>query len=278
MRHYRNSLASRAFSSLLALGAGLSSAGAKAGVGDLLVAPTRVVLESSRGTEVVLNNIGADTANYRISLELRRMKPNGDLEEVPLEQANDHEKKTLEIISYAPRRVTLPPNQPQAIRVGIRNADDLPDGEYRAHMVFRAIPDATPVISTNNEKALSIKLIPIYGVVIPIIIRHGNLQVSAQITEAHLEAKAAAGLLDITMLRSGTRSVYGNIRVLHSGVAKPLFEAKGIAVYAEIGQRVVGLPLNAEQTTALRGPVTIEYREPDDLGGGLISSFQTELR
>ena len=32
--------------------------GAEAGVGDLLVAPTRIVLDGRKGTEVVLNNIG----------------------------------------------------------------------------------------------------------------------------------------------------------------------------------------------------------------------------
>ncbi|MGN6288439.1 MAG: fimbrial biogenesis chaperone, partial [Sphingopyxis terrae] len=38
--------------------------------GDLLVAPTRVILDGSRGTEVVLNNIGAEPATYRVSLEV----------------------------------------------------------------------------------------------------------------------------------------------------------------------------------------------------------------
>ena len=46
-----------------------------AGVGDLLVAPTRVVLDGRRGTEIILNNIGDDVATYRVSVELRRMKP-----------------------------------------------------------------------------------------------------------------------------------------------------------------------------------------------------------
>ena len=50
--------------------------------GDLLVAPTRVILDGSRGTEVVLNNIGSEPATYRISLELRRMLPDGSLEEI----------------------------------------------------------------------------------------------------------------------------------------------------------------------------------------------------
>ena len=48
--------------------------------GDLLVAPTRVILDGSRGTEVILNNIGSEPATYRVSLELRRMLPDGSLE------------------------------------------------------------------------------------------------------------------------------------------------------------------------------------------------------
>lgn len=278
MRYSCHPLRCLAMASLGTLALAALECPAQAGVGDLLVAPTRVVLEGNRSTEVVLNNIGADTANYRITLELRRMKPDGDLEEVALEQANDHEKKTLDIISYAPRRVTLPPNQPQAIRVGVRAGDDLPDGEYRAHMVFRAIPDATPVTASNDSKGLSIKLIPIYGVVIPIIVRRGNLQASAKITEAHLEVKPNASLLDFTLQRSGTRSVYGNIRVVRAGLAKPLYEAKGIAVYAELDQRTVAFPISPEQAAALKGPVTVEYREPDDQGGGLIASLATALR
>ncbi|WP_293940146.1 hypothetical protein [Sphingomonas sp.] len=35
---------------------------ASAGIGDLLVAPTRIVLNGSRGTQIILNNIGDDVA------------------------------------------------------------------------------------------------------------------------------------------------------------------------------------------------------------------------
>ena len=52
--------------------------------GDLLVAPTRVILDGRRGTEVVLSNIGSEEATYRIGLELRRMMENGRL--VPVEK------------------------------------------------------------------------------------------------------------------------------------------------------------------------------------------------
>ena len=73
---------------------------ANAGVGDLLVAPTRIVLNGSRGTEIVLSNIGDDVAIYRVSVELRRMKPDGSLEDVA--QANDREKAAQSMILYRP--------------------------------------------------------------------------------------------------------------------------------------------------------------------------------
>src|SRR3546814_13151126 len=50
--------------------------------GDLLVAPTRVILDGSRGTEVVLSNIGSAPATYRISLEIKRMTAVGGLDEI----------------------------------------------------------------------------------------------------------------------------------------------------------------------------------------------------
>ena len=87
--------------------------------GDLLIAPTRVVLDGRRGTEVILNNIGTEEATYRITLELRRMNDRGRLDEVDPVAATDKEKSAIDVIRYAPRRVTLPPNQPQSIRVGL---------------------------------------------------------------------------------------------------------------------------------------------------------------
>src|SRR5690349_11478362 len=108
--------------------------------GDLLIAPTRLVLDGRRGGEVILSNIGDEEATYRIELELRRMTPEGDLVQVELAEATATEKAALEMIRYAPRRVVLPPREPQAIRITARPGPELPDGEYRVHLSFAAIP------------------------------------------------------------------------------------------------------------------------------------------
>ncbi|MFM9853185.1 MAG: molecular chaperone [Sphingomonadaceae bacterium] len=248
-------------------------------VGDLLIAPTRLILNGSRGTELILNNIGSETATYRISLEVRRMTADGSIEEVDPATANAQEKLALSMISYAPRRIVLPPNQPQSIRVAIRAPQGLADGEYRAHMLFRAIPDAKPVADTAApSEGISISLTPIYGITIPIIIRQGNLAASAAITGVKIDRTQKEPALVVGLSRAGSRSVYGNIVVRKAGVTKPLFEARGLAVYPEVNSREVRLGLTPEAAAAMSGAVAVEYREDASVGGGLIAEYKTVIR
>jgi P pilus assembly chaperone PapD len=245
---------------------------------DLLVAPTRVVLNGSRGTEVILNNIGTEEATYRISLELRRMTPDGGLEEVEI--PNGTEEAALGMIRYAPRRVVLPPNQPQAIRIGVRAPEGLADGEYRVHMLFRAIPRPRPATTEaeSQGEGFQIRLIPVYGVTIPIIIRHGNLTATAAIANPRIVEENGVQGISFDLSRQGDRSVYGEIIVSRPGIDVPLARARGIAVYSEIGSRTVTLPVSEEFQGNLAGPIRIQYREPDSAGGGLIAETEGVLR
>jgi P pilus assembly chaperone PapD len=260
-----------------ALISGVSGAAQAAG-GDLLVAPTRILLDGARGTEVILSNIGADTATYRISLQLRRMAPDGSIEEIDPATASERENKAVSMISYAPRKVVLAPNQPQAVRIGLRAPADLADGEYRVHMLFRAIPDAKPVTATGTStQGLSIALTPIYGVTIPVIIRKGSLQATAGIANPKIEVIDGTKALSLSLTRKGTRSTYGAIRVLKPGQAKPVFETRGVAVYPEVEQRRVNLALTDEQAAALTGPATVQYIEDPEAGGRVMAEVKTVI-
>ncbi|HEV7233207.1 MAG TPA: molecular chaperone [Sphingorhabdus sp.] len=247
--------------------------------GDLLIAPTRVIFDGRRGTEVILNNIGDEEATYRITLELRRMNAEGRLDDVDVATANDKEKAALEVIRYAPRRVTLPPNQPQSIRVGLQPGDTLPDGEYRAHMLFRAIPKtpaATAAQDAGNE--VKIQLIPIYGISIPIIVRKGNLEATAALSNVRMGKDNEGPTLEFDLSRKGEKSVFGEIHVTKPGVSDPVTVAKGIAIYPEVASRNVSLPLPPEVAAQLKGEVVISYYEAPEAGGGLISQVRQVLR
>jgi P pilus assembly chaperone PapD len=285
---------------------------AEAGVGDLLVAPTRVVLDGRKGAEIILNNIGDEPATYRVSIEFRRMTENGDLADVAA--PTDVDRKAEDMIVYAPRKVTLAPHEPQAIRIPARAPQGLPDGEYRVHMLFRAIPPANPVVQPAGEapKGVQFKLTPIYGVTIPIIVRLGNLQASAAITNVHLDSGSGVPRVALDLTRQGSRSTYGEIRVLKAGVKEPIALAKGVAIYTEIGTRHVSVPIAdaeleqkspaelvimAEQmgivgASTMRKPdlifsilkvratgaVTVQYVETFDDGNQLLAETQAVLR
>jgi P pilus assembly chaperone PapD len=251
---------------------------AEAGVGDLLVAPTRIVLDGRKGAEVILNNIGDEPATYRVSVEFRRMTENGDL--IDVTTPTDADKKAEDMIVYAPRKVTLAPHEPQAIRLVARAPQGLPDGEYRVHMLFRAIPPATPVVqpADNAPKGVQFKLTPVYGVTIPVIVRLGNLEATAGIANVHLEKKDGVPAIGLDLTRQGSRSTYGEVRVLKAGLKDPIAIQKGVAVYTEVGKRHVSLVIPETSRAAASGPVTVEYVETFDDGTHLLAQTQAVLR
>ena len=251
---------------------------AGAGVGDLLVAPTRIVLDGRKGAEIILNNIGDEPATYRVSIEFRRMTEKGDLTDVATPSAADQAAEDM--IVYAPRKVTLAPHEPQSIRIAARAPQGLPDGEYRVHMLFRAIPTATPVVQPAGApaKGVQFQLTPVYGVTIPVIIRLGNLEASAGIANVQLERRDGGAAVGLDLTRTGTRSTYGEVRVLKAGVKDPIALQKGVAIYTEVGRRHVSLPLAEAYKTGVTGPVTVEYIETFDDGTHLLAQTQAVLR
>ena len=251
---------------------------AKAGVGDLLVAPTRLVLDGRKGAEVILNNIGDEPATYRVSVEFRRMTEQGDL--IDVTSPSDADKKAEDMIVYAPRKVTLAPHEPQAIRIAARAPEGLPDGEYRVHLLFRAVPAPTPVVQSADDppKGVQFKLTPIYGVTIPVIVRLGNLQATAGMANVHLEKKDGSPVIALDLVRQGSRSTYGEVRVLKAGIKDPIAAEKGVAVYTEVGKRHVSLAVADKFRTQASGPVTVEYIETFDDGTHLLAQTEAVLR
>ncbi len=269
----------RALLGLAALGGVMGAVPAQA-QGDLLVAPTRVVMNGGGSAEVVLSNIGSAPATYRITLELRRMDGDGDFSDVAEESANPVERAALDMIRYAPRRITLLPGQPQAVRISARPAPDLPDGEYRVHMGFRAIPAAMTPEEAAKEAAtggLSIRLTPVYGITIPVFVRKGRLEASAALANPRFVKDGEQTFVELDMSRTGQRSVFGMIEG-KTARGEAVFQQRGIAIYPEVNQRKLRVPVTPEQQAKLTGPIRIEYRELPENGGQLIAEVTSTIR
>ena len=236
--------------------------GRQPGVGDLLVAPTRIVLNGRRGTEVILNNIGDDVATYRVSAELRRMTPDGKLSRRDRSPTPARRRRRK---CSSTRRAGSPCRPTSRRRSACRPArpQGLPDGEYRVHMLFRAIPPPRPVTAPQEVEGIAFQLIPIYGVTIPVIVRLGNLEAKAG---SPTSARSPTGRQAGDRARHqplGDRSTFGEVRVLQGRRRRPdRHRQRGVAVYTELGQRSVTIPIDPAQppTPAARSPSNMSSR------------------
>lgn len=218
-------------------------------VGDLLVAPTRFVFEGNqRSAEVTLVNIGQETATYRISFVYLEMTEEGGVKEV--EPAADA-MLAEPLIRYSPRQVTLEPEVAQTVRMQLRKPANLEPGEYRSHLLFRAIPPAglpEPSAEGNEPESLQVRLIPVYGVSIPVIVRHETTPAEVGIDSATLETgRSEAQPFDAAcvLARSGLESVYGDLRVIQivNGREHVVGTLSGVAVYTPLQRRRILVPI-----------------------------------
>jgi hypothetical protein len=257
------------------------------GIGDLLVAPTRVVFEGrTRAAELTLLNIGKQTATYRVTFSHLKMLETGELKEIETPEAGDHFADDL--IRYSPRQVTLDPNVAQTIRLQVRKPENLPDGEYRSHLLFRAVPPessqpAAAVESQEKATGYSIKLTPIYGVSIPVIVRSGVTAVHTTLTDLAVRAPEAAGqptTLEMKIRRDGNQSVYGNLRVVFtpaSGKQQVVGVLNGVAVYTPNPDRIVRIALQPPPGLALeKGRLKVTFARADQ-NGDVLASAETVL-
>lgn len=251
-------------------------------VGDLLIAPTRVVFEGrTRTAEISLINIGTGRATYRISLTRQRMTEDGRFEEV--ETPLDGERFADDLVRFSPRQVVLEPRVSQVIRLQVRKPANLAPGEYRSHLLFRAVPvapEATAAGSADTaDGGLGVRLIPVYGVSIPVIVRHG--ETSAQVTLSDLQVLPAVPdefpmRLALQMNRTGNQSTYGDLMVAlvpaGGGEEVVVCKATGLSVYYpnDIRRAVVPLPM-PDTASTLQGRLHVTYRAKPDDGGGLLA-------
>lgn len=243
--------------------------------GDLLVAPTRVVLEGSRRTaEITLVNTGSVTATYRISFVNLRMNEEDGTKEILPSDATADERFAEPLIRFSPRQVTLQPRIAQTVRIQLRLPAELPAGEYRSHLLFRAVPDAPAARAAGEtETDFSVQLVAVFGVSIPVIVRHGETSATATLSGLELVAPtdaAALPSLRFRIHRAGNRSVYGNLAVTFAGADGPptvLGLANGVAVYTPNATRTASLDLRVPPEIRLaHGRLHLAFTEQGKAG------------
>jgi P pilus assembly chaperone PapD len=254
--------------------------------GQLMISPTRIVFEGNeRSKQVNLINSGSETGRFRISFVRRKMNENGKFEVVP---ENEPGLYSDEIVRFSPRQVTLQPGQSQTVRLMLRKKRNMKEGEYRSHMLFQSLPDpaATDInqLSDKDSDSLSVQLIPVVGITIPVIVRHGSLSFEVSLSDFELkQSNTVKGetTLSLKINRQGTSSAYGDFQVYFTpkgGQPVVIGQVSGVAVYTPLASRTLDIKLQTPSGFNLsNGELHITYLEPgkDETTGLLAESRLT---
>ncbi len=267
---FRGGLAAAALSSLV------PAAPASA---ELMIAPTRVMLQPSQRTaELVLVNRGTETAAFRLQVENRRMREDGSLEAA--DAARPGELFAADKVRFAPRQLVLEPGARQTVRVTAALPEGLPAGEYRSHLRLMSAPTSVGKQDegqAGDDRALSIELIAVRSLTIPVLVRVGTLEANAQIEGARFSERNPEQLV-IRMTRTGTRSTYGDIQLTLDGERTPAYTVRGIAIYAPNSTRDVILPLPLAVRQKLGGRmVKLTYVSTDPAAPGAVADMRVQL-
>ncbi len=238
------------------------------GQGDLLITPKRLVFDGTkRMEEINLANTGKDTATYAISFVQYKMDEEGKF--LPVTEDDSSQRFAHKNLRFYPRTVTLAPNEAQSIKVQVLRVNELAPGEYRSHLYFRSTDDKKPKAAqtvASSDSGISIQLTPVFGITIPMIIRNGATEVTGEFANANLSwDDRQVPVLNISLLRKGNISLYGDITVNHTapnGKVSKVGFVRGMAVYVPNDKRNLHLPLDAGAGINLKaGKLSVVYSD-----------------
>ena len=239
--------------------------------GNLLITPRRVVFDGSdRSFDLNLANTGKDTSTYAISIVQIRMNEDGSFENIT--EPDPDQRFADRYIRYFPRSVTLGPSETQVIKLQLIRSNELQEGEYRSHMYFRSVPRKKP-LGTEEEirdtTTISVRLTPVFGITIPVIIRKGTSTASVKLSDLNLEINEnSEAVISFVFNRTGNMSVYGNILVEHISPQGSVTRAgvlNGVAVYTPNNVRKLRFNLINTGIDYTKGKLRVTYSSSSDV-------------
>lgn len=254
---------------------------------DLMINPTRIVFDKNRrAAQIDMINDGAASATYRLVLVNRRMTELGAFESIDSAGLDDLFANAM--LVYSPRQITLLPGAQQLVRVALRKPEDLLPGEYRSHLLFEKVAEATGADNIENlgrtpAGEVGVSLTALIGVSIPIIVRHGDTKADVVIDQLALKKSVSghAPMLMLRLNRTGNRSVYGDLIVSFKRNGAPseiVGRAAGVAVYTPNMVRRANLDLQVPTAVTLEhGALAVSYIEQAEDGGKVMAQAAIEL-
>ena len=225
--------------------------------------PHIVVMEPrERSDEVTILNLSDETREFTVKIiHYKQTLPKGTYEKLsePLNPLFDPDK----IVRFSPKTFTLGPDGQQKVRFSLRKPADLPDGEYRFHVL--ATSYATEIEKQPSSQDVAVVMSMNVGIAIPIVIRHGELTATGKLSDFELKAPSKENgnkpELHFLGTREGNSSTLGRISVEWSEDGRNFKEIgfiRGFNIFTELNTRQGRVPLNMLPTT---GTLRVIYND-----------------
>ncbi|HET6559667.1 MAG TPA: hypothetical protein VFG54_20245 [Prolixibacteraceae bacterium] len=253
--------------------------------GNLLITPRRVVFEGNKRTQDLnLANTGVDSAKYNVSIVQYKMNEDGSFKEIT--EPEEGQRFADPYLRFFPRTVTLAPNEAQVVKMQLIKTNQLQPGEYRSHVYFRAVPKETALGTEEINKdtaSIGVKLVPIFGITIPVIIHVGESDTKVNLTDLKVETVSdTIPRLQFAFNRTGNMSVYGDIKVEHvsqNSVVTPVGVVRGVAVYTPNAIRRFQMDLDRKAKVDYRsGRLKVTYTTQSDAKPEVLAVGELPLR
>lgn len=211
----------------------------------LLVSPTSLTLnDRERSTSLVLINTGDKTTTYRLGWQEKSALETGGYHNLTDEEAKSFPTASG-MIRFSPKQVTLKPDERQIIRIAVRRPKGLEDGEYRSHLLLKALPPKIP--ESDNVNGINIKLNVVMSYSLPVIVRQGEIEASVTLNSLALEkqTKFPRAIITAQLNHSGRNSVTGNMVAYwlpYQGAPEQIVaRVNGYTIYPELKQHKITL-------------------------------------
>ncbi|MBU1619225.1 MAG: fimbria/pilus periplasmic chaperone [Gammaproteobacteria bacterium] len=227
---------------------------------SLMLSPLRVVFnDQDRSQEISLINSSNEEMVYRIEWVEQQAAEGGGYKILDKNNLPDYYKAASTFIRFSPRQVRLKPGERQTVKLSARKPANLAKGEYRSHLLLKAIPKPP-------EQAAGLVMRAIVSYTLPIMIRHGEPSFDVSVTSASLalDKTGTNGALTVMLNKKGDYSSIGNLVAYWkpTGSAKEIQIARlnDLSIYREVTQAKPTLQwLGTTPIAKTNGALRIEY-------------------
>ncbi len=174
-------------------------------------------------------------------------------EMTPYQGVDKPKHSALDWIRYSPKRFTLSPTNTQTVRFTLRRKAKAQAAEYRSYLVV----DCEEIDPNTSKRLITVKPKLMHN--IPIIVRTKKLNAKVGFDNFILKDDE----LTFDLVRTGDRSVYGDLELINRKNKEIIRSIKGNSIYTETKQKQFSIKTGGLDMKNL----TLRFNDLEQYGG-----------